>query len=96
MGSKKGALRIQNSEVAVVFFTAIFPQFFVSKTIYLIQFGILLSVCAFIAFTCFMTYAIAGSKIVSVFSSTSVGKYIKRIIGVTFIGVGVGLAASNK
>ena len=43
-----------------------------------------------------MTYAIAGSKIVSVFSGTSVGKYIKRIIGVTFIGAGVGLAVSNK
>ena len=81
---------------AIVFFTAIFPQFVDPNAAYLIQFCMLLSICAFIAFTCFMIYAIAGSKIVSLFSSASVGKYIKIIIGGTFIGAGVGLAVSNK
>ncbi len=92
----QGALVTAGNPKAIVFFTAIFPQFVDPNTTYLIQFSILLSICAFIAFTCFMIYAVAGSKIVSVFSSTSVGKYIKRIIGGTFIGAGVGLAASNK
>ena len=92
----QGALVTAGNPKAIVFFTAIFPQFVDPNTTYLIQFSILLSICAFIAFSCFMIYAIAGSKIVSVFSSTSVGKYIKRIIGGTFIGAGVGLAVSNK
>jgi len=92
----QGALVTAGNPKAIIFFTAIFPQFVDPNATYLIQFFILLSICAFIAFICFMTYAIAGSRIVSLFSSSSVGKYIKRIISGTFIGVGVGLAVSNK
>jgi threonine/homoserine/homoserine lactone efflux protein len=81
---------------AIVFFTAVFPQFIDPNTAYLSQFFILISVCAFIAFNCFMIYAIGGQKIVSLFSKATTGKYIKRVIGSTFIGAGIGLAASNK
>jgi len=81
---------------AIVFFTAVFPQFIDPNAAYLSQFCILLSICAFIAFNCFMIYAIGGQKIVSLFSKATVGKYIKRVIGGTFIGAGIGLAVSNK
>ncbi|PHR24033.1 MAG: lysine transporter LysE [Desulfotalea sp.] len=81
---------------AIVFFTAVFPQFIAPNAAYLSQFCILISLCAFIAFNCFMIYAIAGQKIVSLFSKATIGKYIQRIIGSTFIGAGIGLAASNK
>ena len=81
---------------AIVFFTAVFPQFIDPNAAYLYQFCILISICAFIAFNCFMIYAIGGQKIVSLFSKATTGKYIKRVIGSTFIGVGIGLAASNK
>jgi len=91
----QGAFVTAGNPKAIVFFTAIFPQFVDPDTAYLFQFCILLSICVFIAFTCFMMYAIAGSRIVSIFSSATVGKYIKRVIGGTFIGVGVGLAVSN-
>jgi len=30
------------------------------------------------------------------FSEASVGKYVNRVIGGTFIGAGIGLASSNK
>jgi threonine/homoserine/homoserine lactone efflux protein len=43
-----------------------------------------------------MIYAIGGQKIVSLFSKATVGKYVNRIIGGTFIGAGIGLAVSNK
>jgi len=43
-----------------------------------------------------MIYAIGGQKIVSLFSKATIGKYIKRVIGGTFIGAGIGLAVSNK
>ena len=92
----QGAFVTAGNPKAIVFFTAIFPQFVDPDAAYLNQFYILLSICAFIAFTCFMIYAIAGSRIVSIFSSSSVGKYIKRIIGGTFIGAGIALAISNK
>ena len=81
---------------AIVFFTAVFPQFIDSNTGYLIQSCMLLGTCAFIAFGCFMIYAIGGQKIVSLFSKATAGKYVNRIIGGTFIGAGIGLAVSNK
>jgi len=81
---------------AIVFFTAVFPQFIDPNAAYLFQFCILMSICALIAFSCFMIYAMGGQKIVSVFSQATVGKYVKKIIGGTFIGAGIGLAASNK
>jgi threonine/homoserine/homoserine lactone efflux protein len=81
---------------AILFFTAVFPQFIDPNAPFLSQLCILLSACAFIAFGCFMIYAIAGQKIVSLFSGATAGKYIKRIIGCTFIGAGIGLAASNR
>jgi len=80
---------------AIVFFTAIFPQF-IDPDFYLIQSCMLLVICAFVAFACFMIYAIGGQEIVSLFSKTTVGKYINRGIGLTFIGVGIGLVAGNK
>ena len=81
---------------AILFFTAIFPQFINPNATYLIQSCILLGTCAIIAFGCFMIYAIGGQKIVSLFSKATVGKYIKRVIGGTFIGAGIGLAVCNN
>ncbi len=43
-----------------------------------------------------MIYAICSQKVVSLFSEATVGKYVKKVIGGTFIGAGIGLAASNK
>lgn len=81
---------------AIVFFTAVFPQFIDPNAAYLYQSCILMSICGFIAFCSFMIYAMGGQKIVSLFSKATFGKYVKKIIGCTFIGTGIGLAASNK
>ncbi|MCP4673707.1 MAG: LysE family translocator [Desulfobacula sp.] len=81
---------------AIVFFTAVFPQFINPDAAYLFQSCILLGICALIGFGCFMVYAIGGQKIASLFSKAAVGQYIKRIIGGTFIGTGIGLAVSNN
>lgn len=81
---------------AIVFFTAIFPQFINSKAAYAPQFCLLMGIGCLIAFSCFMLYAISGQKLVSMFSNANIGKYINRIIGSTFIGTGLSLATSNK
>lgn len=81
---------------AIIFFTAVFPQFIDPHSSYLLQFCVLMSLCLVIAFTCFMIYALSGQKMVSLFSGAVVGKYINRVIGGTFIGAGIGLAVSNK
>jgi len=81
---------------AIVFFTAIFPQFIDPNSAYLSQSLILLGIGALIAFACFMIYAMGGQKIISLFSKTNIARFINKIIGGTFIGAGIGLAASNK
>ena len=81
---------------AIVFFTAIFPQFINPNLPFLSQFSILIGIISVLAFICFMLYAMCGQKLVSVFSKATLGKYIMRIIGGTFIGAGIGLAVSSK
>jgi homoserine/homoserine lactone efflux protein len=80
---------------AIVFFTAVFPQFIDPNIGFLFQCSVLLSILAVIAFCCFMCYAIGGQKIVMLYSRANVGKYVKRVIGGTFIGAGIGLALSK-
>lgn len=81
---------------AIVFFTAIFPQFINPEVTYLPQFITLLTMGSFIAFSCFMLYAISGEKIVSLFTTENVGKHINKVFGGTFIGAGIYLATGNK
>ena len=81
---------------AIVFFTAVFPQFIDPNAAYLPQFGMLMGTGGIIAFGCFMLYAMGGQKIVKLFSETTVNKYFNRVIGGTFIGAGIGLASSNR
>ena len=81
---------------AIVFFTAVFPQFINPNAAYLPQFCLLMSIGCLIAFGCFMLYAISGQKFVLLFSSATIGKYINKIIGGTFVGAGISLATSNR
>ncbi|MDH3329098.1 MAG: LysE family translocator [Desulfobulbaceae bacterium] len=92
----QAALVTAGNPKAIVFFTAVFPQFVTPGTAYLTQICILMGTGSLIAFSCFMTYAIGGQKIVSLFSEETIGKHITRVIGGTFIGAGIGLAASSK
>ena len=80
---------------AIIFFTAIFPQFINPNAAYLPQTGLLLSLGSIIAFSCFMIYAISGQKIFGLFANATAGKRINRVIGGTFIGTGVAIALEN-
>jgi threonine/homoserine/homoserine lactone efflux protein len=92
----QGALVTAGNPKAILFFSAIFPQFIYPDKAFFPQFFFLISTGTFIAFGCFMIYAISGQKIVSLFSKAVVGKYFNRIIGSTFIGAGIALASGNK
>lgn len=81
---------------AIIFFTAVFPQFIDPHSSFLSQFCMLMGAGALIAFSCFMLYAIGGQQIVTLFSRSAVGKYVNKIMGGSFIASGVGLAVSNK
>ena len=88
----QAALVTAGNPKAIIFFTAIFPQFIDPNRAYLPQSFLLISLGCLIAFSCFMLYAVCGQKIVLLFSKATVAKQINRIIGGTFIGAGLGLA----
>ncbi|MDC7124823.1 MAG: LysE family translocator [Spirochaetales bacterium] len=92
----KGVLVTAGNPKAIVFFTAIFPQFINPHSAYVPQFLTFLITGGIIAFSCFMIYAAGGQNILSIFLKTSVGKHLNKIIAGTFIGAGIGLAVSNK
>ncbi len=92
----QAALVTAGNPKAIVFFTAIFPQFIEPGSAFLDQFCVLMGTGALIAFSCFMLYAIGGQQIVAIFSRSAAGKYFNKIIGGSFIASGVGLAASNR
>ena len=81
---------------AIVFFTAVFPQFIDPRTTYLIQFCLLMSIGALIAVGCFMLYAFAGQKIVRLFSRARWGRFINKAVGGAFILAALGLAVSKR
>jgi threonine/homoserine/homoserine lactone efflux protein len=81
---------------AIVFFTAVFPQFIDLRTTYLIKVCLLMSIGALIAFGCFMIYAFAGQRIVHLFSRASWGRYINKAVGSAFILAALGLAAGRR
>ena len=93
---RQAALVTAGNPKAILFFTAVFPQFITHTSSYVLQASILMSICASIGFSCFMMYALGGQKIVSLFSSATIGKQINRVIGGTFISAGIGLAVSNR
>jgi len=81
---------------AIIFFGAVFPQFIDSNMPIIPQAIILVSICALSAFCCFMAYGIGGQKASFLFSKNTVGVYVKRAVGSTFIGSGIALALSGK
>jgi homoserine/homoserine lactone efflux protein len=92
----RSALVTAGNPKAILFFTAVFPQFINTKSDFLIQFCVLMTICLIIAFICFMIYAVCGQKVMTIFLKYTIGNYLKKIIGGTFIGAGIGLALSRK
>lgn len=92
----QGALVTAGNPKAIIFFTAVFPQFIDTKAAFIPQFAALMGIGSVIAFGCFMLYAAGGQKIIAVLSKKSIVKYINRTIGAAFIAAGIGLAVSKR
>jgi homoserine/homoserine lactone efflux protein len=93
---RQSALITASNPKAIVFFTAVFPQFIEQESPLLMQSVVLIMLCSAVAFICFMIYVIGGQKLISLLSKSAVSKYFQRIIGGTFIGSGVALALSHR
>lgn len=81
---------------AIIFFSAVFPQFIDSNMPIISQAVILVSICVFTSFFSFMLYGLAGQKASFLFAKSAIGIYIKRVIGSAFVGSGFVLVFSEK
>jgi len=81
---------------AIIFFTALFPQFINQRGQQLPQFVVMVATLAVIAFSCFMIYAIGGHHIGYLLKQASARKTFNRLMSCTFVGVGLSLAMSRR
>jgi threonine/homoserine/homoserine lactone efflux protein len=80
---------------AIIFFTALFPQFINTQNETAFQFFVILSILSFIAFICMMIYGIFGQQMISLFSKSRVKNLFNRLVGGTLVGMGIGLATGK-
>ena len=92
----QSALVAASNPKAIIFFTAVFPQFINPEASFLLQSVILTLICTLVAFVCFMLYVVSGEKLISLLSGSVISRYFQKVIGGTFIGSGVALAFSNR
>ena len=80
---------------AIIFFTALFPQFIDTQKNTVFQFIVILLILAVIAFSCMMLYGVFGQNIMRLLNKANVNRLFNRIVGTTFIGMGIGLASGK-
>jgi len=76
---------------AILFFTALFPQFLNTKESLSIQFFIMTLTLMAMSFLALMTYGLLASKAKRWFAQGERTKWFNRILGSVFISIGVGV-----
>ncbi len=80
---------------AIIFFTALFPQFISANDTPLFQYILMTITLGLIAFACMMIYSIAGDKANIFLRTSTLGKYLNKITGGIFISAGCGVALKS-
>ncbi|WP_072682398.1 LysE family translocator [Arcobacter sp. LA11] len=81
---------------ALVFFTALFPQFISEGQNNILHYSLLVIILGVIAFVCMMIYTISANLIKELFNKSSLSKYFGKVVGSLFISLGAGLAFAKK
>jgi threonine/homoserine/homoserine lactone efflux protein len=93
---KEAFIVASSNPKALVFFTALFPQFINQNQNSFSHYFLLVLVLGIIAFSCMMIYSISANGIKTLFNKTSLSNYFGKIIGSLFVSFGIGLAFSRK
>lgn len=80
---------------AIIFFTALFPQFINIKNNTNFQYFIILILLLIIAFISMMIYGFIGQKLINILNNLKIKRIFNRIIGGTFVGLGISMAISK-
>jgi homoserine/homoserine lactone efflux protein len=81
---------------AIIFFTALFPQFINIKNNTVFQYFVILTLLLIIAFFSMMIYGFLGEKLKYLLSSLKIVKIFNRLAGGTFVVLGISLAVSKS
>jgi len=81
---------------AVIFFSALFPQFFADGRLPLAKASVMLVAVLATTFACMMLYAAAGARIQGLFRRPHFRILFQRGVGATLAGLGVGLALERR
>jgi threonine/homoserine/homoserine lactone efflux protein len=92
----QGVLVALTNPKAIVFTTALFPQFIVSTGIIMLQFSILVLSFMLLSFVCLSSYALVAERAKTRTMNTRVQKLLGKIIGTTFMGAGCILAITSQ
>jgi homoserine/homoserine lactone efflux protein len=92
----QGILVALTNPKAVVFTTALFPQFIVASDPLMFQFYILVLSFMFLSFICLSTYALLAHRTKAHTMNARVQKLLGKIFGATFISAGCVLATTSK
>jgi len=80
---------------AIIFFTALFPQFIPEQGIYLFEYMTLIVLLCLITFSCMTIYSVFGIKLISLFKNSSFSKGFNKLVGAAFIGLGIAMATER-
>ena len=81
---------------AIVFFSALFPQFIDTSAAPISQYFFLVAPLGTVAFVCMMIYALGGGKITRFFTRPQWGNRLNKLIGGSFISLGIGIVVSDR
>jgi len=87
----EGFLIAMTNPKAILFFTALFPQFINTEKSLIIQFFIMTLTFMAMSFICLMTYGLLASKAKSWFSQGNRTTWFNRVLGSVFIVIGAGV-----
>ena len=92
----QGVLVALTNPKAVIFTTALFPQFIVAADPLVFQFSILVLSFMLLSFICLSSYALVAQRAKARTMNTWVQKLLGKIFGATFIGAGCILATTSE
>ncbi|MCJ8338289.1 MAG: LysE family translocator [Pseudomonadales bacterium] len=93
---RQGFVIAAGNPKAIIFFSALFPQFIDPGQTSLSQYLIMVSLVCICAFSCAMSYAIGGNYLASLFKTSNISKFINKFTGGVFVTSGLGLIISSK
>jgi threonine/homoserine/homoserine lactone efflux protein len=81
---------------AILFFTALFPQFIDSPTLPVSTAAFMLASILVITFACMMLYATAGETFRNFLRSRKRARQFNRIVGLSFVGISLRMAFDRR